>query len=278
VKSIVTTLWRTAVLFLGGIAVFAIGGYWDWGPAAARNLVKVLLPAVLFLAFRGCQRRECLEAWSPACAGLLAASTAFLASWLISGRIIGLFGVTTQSLQGLALAKLFDVVPLVFAALVVARLSGFSWKDLYLCQGKTRAWLAIGSLAFVGFSAVFLVQARVSGIAAPALLSAAPWVLVFVLTNGFMEELHFRGLLLRPFEELLGRHPANLCVAAVFTLVHVPVGYVSDVFPFLTVLFVLAVVWGLLIQKTGSLWGAALFHAGADLVIMIDIIRAYGQS
>ena len=56
-----------------------------------------------------------------------------------------------------------------------------------------------------------------------------------------------------------------------FTLIHVQVTYVSDVLQFLLIVFPLALVWGYLMQKTDSLWGSALFHAGADCMIILGI-------
>jgi membrane protease YdiL (CAAX protease family) len=109
-----------------------------------------------------------------------------------------------------------------------------------------------------------------------ALLRGAPWILVFIFANAFMEELHFRGLLLRPFEDRLGGRGANLCIALFFTLVHAPVQYVPNIVPFLVVLFTLAWTWGFIIQRTEALWGAVLFHAGADLMIILGIFKTYG--
>jgi membrane protease YdiL (CAAX protease family) len=54
------------------------------------------------------------------------------------------------------------------------------------------------------------------------------------------------------------------------------VSHVPDILQFLVALFVLAWVWGFLIQRTESLWGAVLFHAGADLMIVVGIISAHG--
>jgi membrane protease YdiL (CAAX protease family) len=39
---------------------------------------------------------------------------------------------------------------------------------------------------------------------------------------------------------------------------------------------VLALAWGYVIQKTESLWGSVLFHAGADLLIILGIFETYG--
>jgi membrane protease YdiL (CAAX protease family) len=106
----------------------------------------------------------------------------------------------------------------------------------------------------------------------------APWTLIFIFSNAFMEELHFRGLLLGPFEEFLGPHVSNLCIALFFTLAHAPVQYTADIISFLSILFVLSLVWGYVIQLTEALWGSVLFHAGADLMIVVGIYETYAPS
>jgi membrane protease YdiL (CAAX protease family) len=45
---------------------------------------------------------------------------------------------------------------------------------------------------------------------------------------------------------------------------------------FLLVTFGFAIAWGWLMQKTDSLWGSALFHAGADLLIILPIFSSLG--
>jgi membrane protease YdiL (CAAX protease family) len=47
---------------------------------------------------------------------------------------------------------------------------------------------------------------------------------------------------------------------------------------FLVVLFGLAIAWGWLMHRTGSLWGSALFHAGADLLIILPIFSSLGAA
>jgi len=106
---------------------------------------------------------------------------------------------------------------------------------------------------------------------AQKLLSLTPWILVFVLSNGFTEELLFRGLFLRRYEAFLGKGISNWLAAVVFTSVHLRVAYVPDLIRFLLVLLLLALVWGYVMQKTDALWGSALLHAGADCMIVFGI-------
>jgi membrane protease YdiL (CAAX protease family) len=79
----------------------------------------------------------------------------------------------------------------------------------------------------------------------------------------------FRGLLLRKFESLIGASLSSLLTAFVFAIGHAGVTHSADVLVFVAITFLFAIIWGYLMQKTGSLWGSAPFHAGADTLIMI---------
>lgn len=263
-------------LFVVGMLVFFVGGYWAGIPDGSRTGAKIALPCLLLLATIACGRRRSLSPWRHVSLAFFAASFSFLVAWWVSSPLMKLFGFTTNSIPGIALMKLLDAIPIVVAVILVARLGGLRPADLYLRTGKLRAWLIIGLVSFAAFAALFLLQARDQNLPADRLLAHAPWILLFVFANAFMEELHFRGLLLKPFERLLGRHPANLCIALFFTLAHAPVQYAPDILAFLAVVFGLALAWGYLIQKSESLWGSVLWHAGADLLIMVGIYEAYG--
>lgn len=266
------------LLFLIGMLVFLVGGYWTGISHGLRTVIKVAVPAVLFLVTFACRRFASLNKWYRISLAFLAASCGFLVSWLVSDPLMRVFGLSTDSVSGLAFAKLFDALPIVAAAYLVARLGGMKNADLYLRKGRVRAWMIVGLIAFAAFIVLFLLQAAGQGIGADRLLAYAPWTLIFIFSNAFMEELHFRGLFLGPFERLMGRHSANLCIALFFTFVHAPVQYTSDIYSFLAILFVLALVWGYIIQKTESLWGSVLFHAGADLLVIVGIYGAYGSA
>ena len=263
-------------LFVVGMLVFFVGGYWAGIPYWCRTVAKIALPCLLLVATIVCSRTESLNQWRPVSLAFFAASFAFLVAWWVSDPLMKLFGFTTDSVPGIAFMKLFDAIPIVVTVILIARLGGLKPSDLYLQPGKLKAWLIVGVVAFAAFTVLFLLQVKDQNLPANLLLAYAPWTLLFVFSNAFMEELHFRGLLLKPFERLLGRHPANLCIALFFTLSHAPVQYTADILVFLAILFVLALAWGYVIQKTESLWGSVLFHAGADLMIIVGIYKTYG--
>jgi membrane protease YdiL (CAAX protease family) len=263
-------------LFVVGMLVFFVGGYWAGIPYWCRTVAKIALPCLLLVATIACSRTESLGQWRPVALAFFAASCAFLVAWWVSDPLMKLFGFTADSVSGVAFMKLLDAIPIVVTVILVARLGGVKPADLYLQTGKLKAWLIVGLVSFAAFTVLFLLQAHDQNLSANRLLAYAPWTLLFVFSNAFMEELHFRGLLLKPFERLLGRHPANLCIALFFTLSHAPVQYAPDILVFLAILFVLALAWGYVIQRTESLWGSVLFHAGADLMIIVGIYKTYG--
>jgi membrane protease YdiL (CAAX protease family) len=49
---------------------------------------------------------------------------------------------------------------------------------------------------------------------------------------------------------------------------HTQVTYAAQMIQFLAIVLVLSLIWGILIEKTDSLWGAVLFHAAGDCLII----------
>jgi membrane protease YdiL (CAAX protease family) len=91
-----------------------------------------------------------------------------------------------------------------------------------------------------------------------------------------MEELWFRGLWLGGFTPVLGRPAAIHVTSLAFALMHVIV-YLPDV----ATVAVLTPAWlfmgyayGLIMRKTGSLWGPVLAHALADVLFLLAAFSA----
>lgn len=205
---------------------------------------------------------------------LLVACVAVLSSTLFSGRLLDLFQVVPASPQWIALAKLSESILRVVPILTLMAIIGADRRSIYLSRGSLGLGLAVGIAGFAAFAGLaFMPLAKDPG-STGKLLSLSPWILIFVLANGFSEELLFRALFLKRFEPFLGPRLSNLLTAVVFTLVHVQVTYVSDLLQFLSIVFPLALIWGYLMQRTNGLWGSALFHAGADCMIIFGIFAS----
>jgi membrane protease YdiL (CAAX protease family) len=226
----------------------------------------------LLLAIVFARRKKLKPYWPVSFAFFLAAFTQFLA-WQFSSLPLDWFGLDVTVMKGMAVAKLSQSLLIIIPIIILTACSGQSLSSIYLKKGKIRYGLGIGLIAFFAFVAFLILQIKDAESGLDRLLSASPWILVFVLSNGFNEELLFRGLFLKKFQTLLGNFGSNLLTAVIFTMAHMKVGYVAsgEILGFLGAVFVLALVWGYIMQKTDSLIGPALFHAGADLLLFSSL-------
>ncbi len=265
-------------LFAGGCLAFLP---YSLHTLVARDVRPVLWGgiALAFLAAALLARRSArLQVYWRVIYALFVASAASYADWFLSDWLPRLFNVPVQSLTGFGLAKLESALVLGVCVIGLVKLSGEDLGSLYLKRGKVRWWLPIGLAAFSFFAitvipaAMGLFQGR--DVTWARILPWTPWILLFVLCNGFLEELNFRGLLLPRFQRHIGAAPAILVTSAVFSLAHIGANYTPAILPFLVITFVLGLSFATLIHKTDSLWGAVLFHAGADIPVIVGIVSA----
>ena len=232
-------------------------------------LTVTLLVLALFL-----RRSERGKPYWPVCYVLFVAGAAVLLSGLFADDLMRLFGLTVTTPQGIAVAKFSESILRVVPILALMPIMGFDWRSVYLNKGRIGTWLAVSIAAFIVFPVLAYLPLANREDVLDKLLSLSPWILLFVLSNGFMEELLFRGLFLKRYEPFLGKGLSNLLTAVVFTIMHTQVTYAPEMLQFLLIALTLSLVWGYMIQKTESLWGAVLFHAAGDCLI---IFAAYAS-
>jgi membrane protease YdiL (CAAX protease family) len=147
----------------------------------------------------------------------------------------------------------------VIGILAVAKLCGEDFASLYLRKGRLLLGLSVGLIAAAACLVLTLLQPAVRALGTARLMSLAPWILLFAVSSGFMEELLFRGLFLGRYEPLIGKWLAILSTALAFTLAHMQVTYAPHgLWVFLLVLLGFSIAWGWLMLKTRSLWGSVL--------------------
>ncbi len=265
---------RRAVLFAAFFVletlVFAILPLSAVFPGSSLLIFQGTSVGALFVAAQACRMSENGRDYWPVLHALFVGGLAVFLSTHFSDRLLEGLPVAVASPAWIAAAKAAESIWRVVPILLLIGLAGDDLESLYLRGGRVRLGLSIGLVAFLGFAAAAFLPFALGGGSAK-LLSLSPWILVFVLSNGFAEELLFRGLFLRRYERFLGKPLANLVAALAFTLLHAQVTYVPETAIFLLILFPLALAWGWLMQKTGSLWGVALFHAGADCLLIFGI-------
>lgn len=228
------------------------------------GLTVTLLIIALFL-----RRNEKGKTYWPVIYVFFVAGTAVLTSSLFSDDLLRLFGQSITTPQGIALAKFSESILRVIPILVLMPVMGFDLRSMYLAAGKVRFWLPIAIAALVVFPALAYIPLSnsQSGVL-DKLVPLWPWILLFVLSNGFMEELLYRGIFLKRYEPFLGKGLSIILTAIVFGIMHTQVTYAAEMIQFLVIVVVLSLIWGILIQKTNSLWGAVLFHAAGDCLII----------
>lgn len=155
-------------------------------------------------------------------------------------------------------------LPLFVGIFMVVRNLKFRPCEIGLTLGKLPLQLAIG-LTGVGFGiAEYYILAPQPLIAEPSWERILPSALILLVCTGFLEELIFRGVLQRALEEALGWW-GLLYVSLLFAFLHIGHLSVVDV----GFVFSIALFWGWIVKKTGSLFGVSLSHGIANIFLYL---------
>ena len=236
----------------------------------AKIFVGVLL---LFLTFLARRSKRFQQYWRVIFALFVLLLTISLTK-VFGIYVIKELGILDTTPAGWAFQKLNEAFIAVSVIIACTLKSGDRLGSIYIQKGNLKLGLLIGITTFVlaaagSFPMATLFNAQ--NLTIHRVIPWIPWVLLFVLSNAFMEELLFRGLFFKKLEPFVGKFLSNLMVAMVFTLLHGLSTYSVDQMLFLFILFPLALMWGYIMQKTDSIWGSVLFHAGMDIPIMLGI-------
>jgi membrane protease YdiL (CAAX protease family) len=184
------------------------------------------------------------------------------------------------NLSGLVLDMLVSTSIIVSTIIILTKVSGNSLGSIFLKKGKLRLGLTFGFVGFLIFAVTAIPAAHYlfqgQNLSLDRVIAWLPWILPIVLLNGVREELLYRGLLLKKFEPELGLKTSNLLQAIIFSLSHSVAGmglngYTPYVWALVVFTFSLGLVWGYIMQRTNSIIGSALFHAGTDIPIFLGI-------
>lgn len=194
---------------------------------------------------------------------------AFLGKWHL------LLGYTTSTIEGLSIAKLAEVLPILLAVLLVTFLTGNSLKDILYIGGKIPKSLVLGLLVIPLAIIQYLAMGGLSvNVGLETIVSWTPWLLLFGFSNGLMEETIFRGLLFRKYEPLMGSRISLIQTSLIFAIFHIsllPFTDLSTMAIFLVFLFLQGLAWCWVVQKSDSIWGGVLAHAIADILFVIVV-------
>lgn len=192
--------------------------------------------------------------------------------WVFGVYLVDYLGIKDNTPAGWALPKLNECFVIASVIIVFTKLSGSSLGSIYIQRGNLKLGLTIGLITFFLAAAGSIPMATLFNardLSFARIIPWIPWLLIYVLANAAMEELLFRGLFLQKLEPFFGMFLSNFLIALVFTILHRGASYTSDQYLFIAILFPLALAWGYIMQKTDSVWGSILFHAGMDIPIML---------
>ena len=172
------------------------------------------------------------------------------------------------TLSGNVVAQLIDTTVVIIPIILLTIASRSKLSSIFLRKGN----LKLGSVVGLTVLAIFYLLSAVVAISAAGMspsrfLFLTPFFLV--LTNGFKEELWFRGLFLNKYESLLGVRLSNFLQAPIFTMSVVEAEFSSVLIGIVLVSFFLGLGLGYLMRRTGSIFGSSLCEAGSVIPIFL---------
>ena len=267
-----------ALLFISiGSFIMIVFNPWGKGPLLspaddylAKIGVSILLLVVALLA----RRSERFEKYWQLLFAYFVLTVAVSQDFVFGQYLIKYMGITDTTPAGWAIPKLNECFVVVSTIIIFSLLSGNNLGSIYIQKGNLKLGLIIGLLVFFIFAAGAIPMGTLfnaNDLNLARIIPWIPWLLIYVLANGIMEELLFRGLFLRKLQPFFGNFLSIFLAAFVFTAIHLGTSYSADEQTFVAILFPLALALGYIMQKTDSVWGSILFHAGMDIPVMLGI-------
>ncbi|MBN2521775.1 MAG: CPBP family intramembrane metalloprotease [Bacteroidales bacterium] len=234
-------------------------------------VIRIVLIVLFFIAYRLFHRKKQTQAENITFT-LMVINLAF---FIVSFFTVDLWNLNLESARGIALAKLSDSFFISLVLIVSFLIGGYKLKDIYLAKGRLSTGLIIGVFSFILMGLLALNNPE-QPIESVFLTKNLVWILLFVFSNGFMEELLFRGIFLKQFNDFLKPVWSVILTAIVFAASHMQVTYAPDILIFVGIVLILGLIWGFLMHYTKSMIASMLFHAGADLMIIIPVYSSFG--
>ncbi len=232
-----------------------------------------LILSIIFLSIAiFLRRQESIRSYWQVFFAFFIASLALLLDFIVN--------MPSNTMTGIALDMLISTLIIVSTIILLTVVSGNSFGSIYLKKGNFKLGLIIGLVGFFFFAltsipaAQYLFQGQ--NLSLERVIAWLPWIIPIVLLNGVREELLYRGLFLKKFQPKLGSKTSNLLQALIFSLSHSVAGvglsaYTPYIWGLVIFTFSLGLAWGYIMQRTDSILGSALFHAGTDIPVFIGI-------
>jgi membrane protease YdiL (CAAX protease family) len=261
-----------------GTAIFVFGSnYFNIVPTNGNLTYNLILSAILLasaLWFRFDVRMN--KYWQIPFAFFIASVafpiTSIFGRW--SSQVLDWFHVTTATAQGIAIAKVCEMVLVVIPILVLTKISGSDLGTISLKPGNLKLGLSIGALVLFNFASSAFLFFATRYTSTDTLGAAVLWGIVFSFSNGFMEELWLRGIFLKRFVPFLGTGGSVLLTSIVFALMHTGAVYVTPIAIPIMLFYcmTMGLACGYLMMKTDSILGPMLIHTAADFFLFFAML------
>ncbi|MBP1970512.1 membrane protease YdiL (CAAX protease family) [Virgibacillus natechei] len=164
------------------------------------------------------------------------------------------------------------LIPVFLLVIMVEQRNPFSYLGLRHNLGKGLKWAGWTSLAFLLYFVILNLVVLKKEI--DFNIGFNEWLNTILLV-GIIEEIVFRGFLLRKFIEYFNFWKANIIVSLLFVSIHFPIWFYKGLFEYPYILnsiitaFVLSVIFGFVYKKTNSLWSVIIIHSLYNLLVSI---------
>jgi len=262
-----------SALFLVATSLFFLGDHLDPG---RDRIVTTAISAILLLGLTILIHRSTRfhEYWEVAFAFFCGSFGLFLA-WSTPSAPLSNFGGSSDTPQGVAVLKFFELLPVALTIVILTRIVQGSLAPIYVQKGNIKSGIGLGLLLGIIILVIYLAISW-SSIDPNKMVSALPWLITFAILNAFFEELLIRGLFLRRYSTLLGRLWAvvlsTLCYGLFFLGVQAAVGPIP--FSALVVILPLGLIYAFIMQNSDSIWGSVSLHAAIDLIFLIGVFAS----
>jgi len=231
-----------------------------------RTVYAVIIIAIFLAAYLWASRTEALSEYVQILLAFFIAALVFMLQFYWSA------GTTIEEI---VLNKLVSTIIVVLPIILIVYFTTRHLEDLYLKKGNLKLGLIIGFVTILVFSITAVpVSIELFGgqtVTTERLLVLIPWIIAFVMMNGLKEELLFRGLFLKRYQSFMGSDSSNLLQAVIFSLAHLQPIITPFIMIYLVLTFFLGLGFGEVINRTDSLGGAILFHAAADIPVILAV-------
>jgi membrane protease YdiL (CAAX protease family) len=229
----------------------------------------VLISLFGWLAFSKIER---LKLYEQIAFSFFSVSLGVLLARYLGGPLTNLFRFPLTTIQGVAMAKFSETLPIVLSILVLHFATGGDLDGIFLKGGNLKFSLIAAIFGVSIFLIIAVLQVMGSGLQWVTVASALPWILIFIFSNAFLEELWFRALFLKKLTPLIGVPITLIITSIVFAGVHISSTYVVDILMFVGLTFILGFIWAWLMNKSNSIWAPVFIHAAGDVLIMLGFL------